>query len=333
MTSRLPVTTAEPLLRLDWAPCLGCLMGVLLASIAVAEDRPEDRLEQASRVIETVESEPLYAAPTRWDRIGRIAAPVMINGQGPFRMILDTGANQSVITRRVADQLGLVLSENDMVILNGVTGSAVVPFVEVRSLTTGDLVQEKIRVAVLQSVMGGADGILGVQGFDGMRITVDFMRDQIQIERSRGQRARRSEGTIPATLRFGRLLVVDGYVGRIRVKAVIDTGAEVTLGNIALRDTLYKRRRAVEGADNAVVVGLDDQTQSGRYMRVPLIRLGEADVGNVPIIYGDIHVFKMWGLENEPALLIGMDVLGALERLVIDYRREEIQFRNRLRLP
>src|SRR5512138_385999 len=282
---------------------------------------------------EPPEEEHLYAAPTRPDRIGRIAAPVMINGQGPFRLILDTGATQSVITKHVADRLGLVLTPESRLMLHGVTGALAVPAARLDSLETGDLIQRDLKVAVLGSVMGGADGILGVQGFEGLRVTVDFSDDEITIVRSRGQRARLHEGTIPATLRFGRLLVVDGHVGRIRVKAVIDTGAEVTLGNLALRNALVKRGRIRNEPDDAFVIGLNDATQSGRFLRTPRIRLGDADIDGLHIIYGDIHVFKLWELEDEPAILVGMDVLGSLERLVIDYRREEIQFRNRRRMP
>ena len=282
---------------------------------------------------ELPDEEHLYAAPTRPDRIGRIAAPVIINGQGPFRLILDTGASQSVITKRVVDKLGLVLTPESRLILHGVTGSLAVPAVRLDTLETGDLIQRDLKVAVLGSVMGGADGILGVQGFEGLRVTVDFSDDEITIVRSRGQRARMHEGTIPATLRFGRLLVVDGHVGRIRVKAVIDTGAEVTLGNLALRDALVKRGRFRNEPDDAFVIGLNDATQSGRFLRSPRIQLGDANIDDLHIIFGDIHVFRLWELEEEPAILVGMDVLGALERLVIDYRREEIQFRNRRRMP
>src|SRR5690606_10888537 len=114
---------------------------------------------------EMPEEEHLYAAPTRPDRIGRIAAPVMINGQGPFRLILDTGASQSVITKRVVDKLGLLLTPESQLILHGVTGSLAVPAVRLDTLQTGDLIQRDLKVAVLGSVMGGADGILGVQGF------------------------------------------------------------------------------------------------------------------------------------------------------------------------
>lgn len=290
-------------------------------------------VSEPASVKEPEEDEHLYASPTGVDGIGRIAAPVMINGQGPFRFILDTGANQSVLTKRVADSVGLMLSEESRLMLHGVTGSLAVAAVNLDSLQAGDLVQRDLKVAVLDSVMGGADGILGTQGFNDLRVTVEFRRDRITIERSRGQRARHNEGTIPASLRFGTLIVVDGYVGTIRVKAVIDTGAEMTLGNLALRDALLRRRKQAHGPDDARVVGLDETSQTGRYLRTPMIRLGDAEIEGLPIIYGDIHVFKLWDLKEEPALLVGMDILGSLEKLVIDYRREEIQFRNRLRHP
>ena len=39
--------------------------------------------------------EPLFAAPTRLDRIGRVMTHVMVNGKGPFRFVIDTGASRS----------------------------------------------------------------------------------------------------------------------------------------------------------------------------------------------------------------------------------------------
>ena len=43
--------------------------------------------------IEVVNEEPRYVAPTRKDRIGRIWAPVTVNGQGPFRLALAWESN------------------------------------------------------------------------------------------------------------------------------------------------------------------------------------------------------------------------------------------------
>ena len=52
---------------------------------------------QGEEVIVTA-PEPRYVAPTLRDRIGRVWAPVYINGQGPLRLVLDTGASTSAVT-------------------------------------------------------------------------------------------------------------------------------------------------------------------------------------------------------------------------------------------
>jgi hypothetical protein len=40
-----------------------------------------------------------------------------------------------------------------------------------------------------------------------------------------------------------------------------------------------------------------------------------------------VRIFEHWHLTREPALLIGMDALGLLDELIIDYRRRELQLR------
>jgi len=45
------------------------------------------------------------------------------------------------------------------------------------------------------------------------------------------------------------------------------------------------------------------------------------------VTFGDMYIFKQWNLLREPAILIGMDALGLLDTLVIDYRRHELQMR------
>ena len=45
------------------------------------------------------------------------------------------------------------------------------------------------------------------------------------------------------------------------------------------------------------------------------------------ITFGDMSIFEHWGMTREPAILIGMDTLGLLDTLIIDYRRRELQLR------
>ncbi|HYC10245.1 MAG TPA: aspartyl protease family protein, partial [Steroidobacteraceae bacterium] len=82
---------------------------------------PSEQLEEV--VVQT--TEPRFVAPTRRDRIGRIWAPVLIDGKGPYRLVLDTGANHSAITARAAQSLGGTPAAN--VVVTGFTGSATVP--------------------------------------------------------------------------------------------------------------------------------------------------------------------------------------------------------------
>ncbi len=94
----------------------------------------EDAAEQLAEVM--VEArEPRYVAPTRRDQIGRIWAPVFINGHGPFRLVLDTGASTSVVTAMVALALGIPTDQSPQVLLSGVTGSLAVPTIR-RTLVT-----------------------------------------------------------------------------------------------------------------------------------------------------------------------------------------------------
>ena len=99
------------------------------------------------------EPEPLFAAPTRLDRIGRVMTHVMVNGKGPFRFVIDTGASRSTLSPHLAKTLGLTHSVGRNVMLNGVTGAAEVPTVAVQSIEIGDLKFENQDLPVIQGVV------------------------------------------------------------------------------------------------------------------------------------------------------------------------------------
>src|SRR5688572_116908 len=83
--------------------------------------------------------EPLFAAPTRLDRIGRVMTHVKVNGKGPFRFVIDTGASRSTLAPHLARALNLKPSVGRNVMLNGVTGAEEVTTVPVDSLEIGAL--------------------------------------------------------------------------------------------------------------------------------------------------------------------------------------------------
>ncbi len=308
------------------APAVAPQDAVPPANATTAPDRPFYLDPVPVHEVTVIADEPRFVAPTRRDRIGRIWAPVEINGQGPFRLVLATGASHSALTPRLANTLGLKMDVDNLVMLRGATGSTAVPMVPVRSLEVGELMMEPRKLPIVPDALGGAEGILGMDGLANKRIYIDFRHDSITIVRSKGQRAVGGFQTIPVTFMRGRLLVADAYIGGVPVKAIIDTGGQATLGNEALRTALAERRRKrLAAAKLDQIVGATLDVQFGTRQTTPSITLGTLIVQKSEMTFADFEIFKHWKMTEEPAVLIGMDVLGLLDTLIIDYRRKEIQ--------
>jgi len=286
------------------------------------EPPPEARALSSEVVVQA--PEPRFVAPSLRDRIGRIWAPVFINGRGPFRMVLDTGASDSAITAPVALALGLVPSPSQLVLVQGVAGSAIVPTVQVDSLTVGDLDVTSATLPIVADALGGAEGVLGIAGFSDKRIDIDFLHDRITIVRSHGQHAPIGFITLPLERSGPGLLMVQGSVAQVHVHAVIDTGAERSIGNEALRRALVSRH--AQGTPDKIY-DVTTHVQGGEMFESPPIMLGKIEIRGARITYGEVRIFEHWHLTHEPALLIGMDALGLLDALIIDYRRHELQLR------
>ena len=67
--------------------------------------------------------------------------------------------------------------------------------------------------------------------------------------------------------------------------------------------------------------------EDGEIIATPAIQLGAVKMLDPGVTFADVYIFKQWQLTKEPAILIGMDALGVLDTLVIDYRRHELQLR------
>jgi clan AA aspartic protease (TIGR02281 family) len=293
-------------------------MLLLVLSAAQAAELPQ---------IAPAEDATLFASPTRKDRIGRILVPVMINGKGPYRFIVDTGASYSTISPQLAQTLGLEATDEYPFLVNGVTGSARAPSVPIDSLQAGDLELRSVRLPVIQaSVLAGADGILGAAGLKDERITVEFARNRVTISRSKiGMAPRGFQRVHTAVLQNG-LMTVEVSVGGVRAIAVIDTGAERSLGNQALRERLRNWQNRKKEPQFTDVFGTTSDIARGEHGLAPIIVLGPLKLLDVDLIYGDFNIFAVWKMRERPAMILGMDVLGTVRSLGIDFRNRELYF-------
>lgn len=274
-------------------------------------------------------AEPIYTATLPSDRVGRMLATVEINGSGPYRFIIDLGANRSALSVRLAQALGLMPGDGSAVEVHGVTGSAMVPLARVDEMRVGGIVLSDQDLPVLGgAVFANADGILGIDGLQQARIEVDIDGDRVKIGMSDKRRAPQGYLAVPARLVSQGLLLVEGRVGNVPTKVVIDTGAEYSIGNLQLQRALAERDRRRD-RQGAVVSGATPGTLDAVRHAAPGIVIGEARLQNLPVTFSDLHVFNLWGLSDQPALIVGMDVLGTVEKFVVDYGRREFQLKAR----
>jgi predicted aspartyl protease len=268
--------------------------------------------------------EPRYVAPTLRDRIGRVWAPVYINGKGPFRLVLDTGANRTAVIPSLAARLGSPVGTNTVKLL-GATGSSIVPFIHVDSIAIGDLYLGDRKVAIVPDVFGGAEGVLGADGLSDKRIHIDFRNDEITIKRSSGIVQMPGMTRVPVKLRAGHLLMFDVKLAGVRTRAMLDTGAQATIGNKSLQAALARRSQGVKNT----IVGVTLDEQHGETLLAPAVDIGDLTIRGMQVTFGDMYIFDAWKMNDSPALLIGMDIIGLLDTLIIDYKRRELHLRPR----
>ena len=312
--------------------CSVCLLGALFGGVWPAGASPAAALDTVlPAAVEPESIAPLgsdallFASPTTRDHIGRVVVPVMVNGRGPFRFIVDTGANHSTISPGLARELGLTPAEAPSIILDGITGSAQVSFVRIDRLQAGELTMESTAVPVVWApVMAGAEGILGAAGITEKSLVIDFQRNRVTISHGVDAALRANSMKIHAVRLAGGLMTLETRIGGVPVRAVIDTGAERTLGNLALRNALRARRTHGVLATMTSVYGATEDVERGEIQIVPPIVIDSLRITDVAMVFGEFHIFKVWGMQDQRAMIIGMDVLGTVASLSIDFKNQDV---------
>lgn len=267
------------------------------------------------------DSGPKERLATATDPAGRITLMTRVNGKGPFPFTIDTGANRSVISDRLAAQLGL--QSNGTVTIEGLVGPDEVDSVHLDLIKAGSVEQRELETAVLPAASLGSTGFLGTDMLQGRNVVLDFREHNITLTRGKGTDFDGQTVTVYARRRLGQLVMTDAAVGKVKVIAIIDTGAENTIGNPALRRMLMGDKPK---GPMGQLIGVTGRSIPGEASKLPRIRIGSMELGGMPIVFADPHTFHLFKLENTPAILVGMDMLRLFNRVAIDFGRSEVRF-------
>ncbi len=293
---------------------------MMLPAVAFAESGDAELQTSLSAKEETTISSGADAA-------FRMTAPVMVNGQGPFHFVIDTGADRSVISRETADQLALPQAGTNR--LHAMGGSGQVRMVKVGQLQMSNRTAKNLRLAALPRQYLGADGLLGLDSLKGQRIVMDFRAGTIVLKPAETPESVGSEGAdlivVTARTRLGQLVLADADVNGEKVWVIVDTGAQNSVGNSRLRRLLLSRnpQATVKPIEMIDVLG---RRFPGDYTIVNRVRIGGVLMGNAAIAFADAHPFKLFGLDKKPSMLLGMEGLRSFDRVSVDFATKKVTF-------
>jgi len=256
----------------------------------------------------------------------RLNVDVHVNGRGPYRFVVDSGADTSVVGQRIARDLELPLGTP--VILNGVTSRNVVDSVKIAELKVGTSRIPNLELPALREGDVGSDGLIGIDALNQQRLMLDFEEHKVRVEDAT-ERVHVAPGDIVITAKriAGQLILTHVKAGNVSLDAVIDTGSEVTIGNSALRDKLIGKRNVKFWT--AEVTGVTGVTVPIQMTIIPRLQLGPVTLQYVPIAFADVPPFEMFGLSDQPALLLGTDLLEKFRRVSLDFRARKVRFQLR----
>jgi predicted aspartyl protease len=256
----------------------------------------------------------------------RLNVDVLVNGRGPYRFVVDSGADTSVIGTRIARDLQLPLGTP--AVLNGMTSRNLVDRVKVAQLTLGPSTLTDLELPALREADVGSDGLIGIDALVHQRLMMDFEKKLITVEDARTPyRYEANEIVIIAKREHGQLILTHVRASGLPLDAVIDTGTEITIGNLALRDKLI--RRHPDRFKTVPVIDVTGTTVNLQLAWIDELTLGPITLRGVPIAFADVPPFKLFGLANEPSLLLGTDILENFRRVSLDFRARKVRFQLR----
>ena len=255
------------------------------------------------------------------DRTRRYTVPVTIEGMGPFDFMIDTGSQATAVTSQINE--GLQLTPFGTATLVGMASTRDVNVVEVESMSFGSHTVTDLISPVLDRKNVGADGILGLDSLQDFRVLIDFREETIAVQDVSTMRRQRQgfEIIVRADQRLGQLLITEAMVEGVKTTVIIDTGAQASLGNLALQRRLRTKR-----AQEVTTTDVNGVELTGDMSFVRSLNIGGLAMQNVPLAFADAPAFEALGLQDQPVISLGMQHLRLFDRVAIDFANRRVMF-------
>ena len=263
--------------------------------------------------------------PLRYlDTARRLTVQAYVNTFGPFDFLVDTGANSSVIATELAFQLGLPRGAESR--LHSIAGTQTVATTRVARLAVGRRVRSDLVVSVLPREQLRMDGVLGLEWLARASLLLDFRQRRMTVGEALPVPDVRTVIVKSKLLRSG-LTLIDALMPLQRLVAFVDSGSTTTVGNLAMLEAAKKNNALIGELRATELRSVTGQVLAGRAGTLSRLTLGGMTLRNIPLVFGPIHTFDYWGFREQPAIVIGVDILQRFDRVSMDFKRNEVRFR------
>lgn len=261
------------------------------------------------------------------DKTDRMTVPVRINGSEPVPFIVDTGSERTVISHDLAQRLSL--QAGPPLVLATISGREEVGSFLIDNLAMTTINVEDLEAPALDQQNIGAFGLIGIDSLEDHKLLLDFRDGTMDVLKSKKSRNKTNleDGMIvvTATRKAGRMILSSAKIDGRKVDIILDTGAQTSIANAALRKRLRNSNSTnLQPISMRTVTG--DQI-AGEFTQIRNIEVGGLKLRNLPIILTeDSYAFDVLGLNDRPAILLGMDALRMFDRVVIDFANRRVAF-------
>lgn len=302
-------------------------MVMLLASPCFAQDTESPQTEFADASAMPTSTSDLFDKDETTDDIAaryhqeRMTIPVRIDGKGPFPFLVDTGSEATVVSEQLATNLGLIRHGEARLI--GTISTKGVETVRLSALGVGRKTIEDLPAVLLDADHVGAAGILGIDTLRGHRVIFDFANDSISIgQPGRASADKEYEIIVRAKRKQDRMVISNARIDGVKVSLIIDTGSNYSIGNTVLRDRL----QADATLGYAGIMDVTGTQSNSDVVMVDMMQIDSLRLAKSVLLIQDSPAFAELGLDDKPAVLLGMNHLRAFARMSVDFTRREVAF-------
>lgn len=257
--------------------------------------------------------------PLTFTSEGYIHTAFTVNDSLELPAIIDTAATIAMIDGSAASRAGIDAPATDEARLPvyGLLGLREFPVISINTLSS-----ESVRIFQVGAAyndrerMPGGQLVIPATAFGGDVLDFDFPAGRLYVYNGRPQSNGRSSGKGRLTVEGG-LMFAEVAVNGVKGKALIDTGSPFSFinSNMALAAKARpdeERTRSLQGATGG--------TLSVSVASVKRLSVARFNINRLNMIVADPAMFKDLGLQDEPAMLLGLDLLSQF-RVQIDRKR------------